>query len=84
LFDQQKKLGEALYVATAKKLNLDLEKFNRDRNGDAATQAIQQDMAIAEKIGLTGTPFFVMNGEAISGAVELSDLEDVLARVSRL
>jgi len=84
LFDQQKKLGEALYVATAKKLNLDLEKFNRDRNGDAATQAIQQDMAIAEKIGITGTPFFVMNGEAFSGAVELSDLEDVLARVSRL
>lgn len=83
LFDQQKKLGEALYVETAKKLNLDLEKFNRDRNGDAASQAIQQDIAIAQKIGITGTPFFVMNGEAFSGAVELSDLEDVLTRVSK-
>ncbi len=84
LFEQQKKLGETLYVATAKQLNLNLEKFNRDRNGDAASKAIQQDMAIAEKLGLTGTPFFVMNGEAISGAVQLSDLEDVLARVSKL
>lgn len=84
MFAQQDKLGEALYVATAKTLNLDLEQFNRDRNGDAASKAIQQDMAIAQKLGITGTPFFVMNGEAFSGAVHLSDMENVLAHVSKL
>ena len=84
LFAQQDKLGEALYVATAKTLNLDLEQFNRTRSGDAASKAIQQDMAIAQMLGITGTPFFVMNGEAFSGAVQLSDMENVLARVSKL
>lgn len=81
LFEQQKKLGEALYVSTAKKLNLDLEQFNRDRTSNIVTNAIEQDMAIAQKLGLTGTPFFVMNGEAFSGAVQLSDLEAVLKRL---
>jgi protein-disulfide isomerase len=84
LFAQQDGLGEALYVATAKTLNLDLEQFNRDRNGDAASKAIQQDMEIAKMLGITGTPFFVMNGEVFSGAVHLSDMENVLAGVSKL
>lgn len=83
LFAQQDQLGEALYVATAKTLNLDLEQFNRTRSGDAASKAIQQDMAIAQTLGITGTPFFVMNGEAFSGAAQLSDLENVLARINK-
>lgn len=83
LFSQQDKLGEELYVATAKTLNLDLEQFNQDRNADAANVAIGQDMQLAQMLGIQGTPFFVMNGEAFSGAVQLSELESILARVSK-
>jgi protein-disulfide isomerase len=84
LFAQQDNLGEALYVGTAKKLNLDLEQFNRDRSGDAASTAIEQDRVLAESLGIRGTPFFAINGEAFSGAVSLSEMETVLARVSKL
>lgn len=84
LFAQQKNLGEELYVATAKDLNLNLAQFNRDRNSQVATQAIGQDMVMAEKLGISGTPFFVMNGEAFSGAVRVSDFEKVLARISKV
>ncbi|GAB4186118.1 MAG: thioredoxin domain-containing protein [Coleofasciculaceae cyanobacterium] len=81
LFSQQDKLGEQLYLATAKSLNLDLEKFNSDRaNADGA---IEEDMRLAETLGLTGTPFLVLNGEAFSGGVQLSDLEKALARVRK-
>lgn len=83
LFTQQDNLSEDFYVATAKNLNLDLEKFNQDRNGNAASLAIQQDMVMAQKLGIGGTPFFVMNGEAFSGAVQVSDMEKVLARVKQ-
>lgn len=78
LFTQQDQLGEALYVATAKALNLDLEKFDRDRK--IADAAIEEDIRLAETLGLSGTPFFVMNGESFSGAVQLSDIENILAR----
>jgi len=73
-----------LYVATAKTLNLDLEQFNRDRISKVASAAIQKDVQLAQSVGITGTPFFVMNGETFSGAVELSDIENRLARVSKL
>lgn len=82
LFAQQEQLGETLYVATAKKLNLDLEQFNRDRNSDTALTAIEQDMVMAQKAGVQGTPFLAMNGEPFFGAVSLSEMEKVLARVS--
>ena len=96
LFTQQDKLGEALYLATAQSLNLDLEQFNGDSASapaglrNAADAAIGQDMQLAERLGISGTPFFVMYGgstkgygEAFSGAVQLSDMENILARVSK-
>ncbi len=81
LFAQQDKLGEPLYIATAKALNLDLKQFDQDRKSDAASAAIQKDVDMAEKLGVSGTPFLVMNGEPISGAAQLSELEALLAKV---
>ncbi|MEW6493312.1 MAG: thioredoxin domain-containing protein [Cyanobacteriota bacterium] len=81
LFSQQDKLSEEFYLATAKSLNLDLEKFNRDRtNADAA---IQEDIRLAQTLGLEGTPFLVMNSEAFNGAVQLSELEKALDRIKK-
>ncbi|NEQ89169.1 MAG: thioredoxin domain-containing protein, partial [Moorea sp. SIO2I5] len=79
LFANQKQLGEELYVEIAQDLDLDLEQFNRDRN--AADRAIAEDMQLAQLLGLSGTPFFVMNGESFSGAVPLQQIEAILARV---
>jgi protein-disulfide isomerase len=79
LFTHQKQLGEFFYLDTAKNLNLDMEKFHRDRL--LAQAPIQNDRQLAESLGLSGTPFFVMNGETLSGAVNLKELEDLLNRV---
>jgi len=83
LFTQQDKLGEPLYVATAKALNLDLKKFDQDRQGEAASAAIQKDVELAEKLGVAGTPFLVMNGNPLSGAVEVPELEALLANTNK-
>ncbi len=83
LFTQQDKLDESLYVATAKALILDLKRFDQDRNSKAASTAIQKDVEMAEKLGVGGTPFLVMNGEPISGAAQLAELEALLAQVSK-
>ncbi|AFZ16269.1 DsbA family protein [Allocoleopsis franciscana] len=81
LFSQQDKLGNSLYVATAKSLNLDLEKFEQDQAN--ADRAIEEDIQLAQTLGLSGTPFFVINGEAFSGDVKLSDLEKALTGASQ-
>ncbi len=79
LFNNQKKLGDNLYLDIAKKLNLDLEKFQTDRT--IANQAINKDIAIAEKLQLEGTPFFIINSETASGAVQLSEIEEILKNI---
>ncbi|MBD2667099.1 DSBA oxidoreductase [Richelia sinica FACHB-800] len=77
LFTNQKQLGETLYLDTAKKLQLDLGKFNRDRN--LATNAINTDLEIVNKLGLGGTPSFVITSPKFSGPIQLTDIEGVLA-----
>jgi protein-disulfide isomerase len=83
LFENQQKLGEPLYVATAKALNLDLQRFDQDRNGQAASAAIQKDVEMAEKLGVTGTPFLIMNDQVLSSGAELDNLEAALKQVSQ-
>lgn len=83
LFTQQKDLGENLYVAIAENLNLDLAKFNRDRQSKEAEAAINQDLQLARQLGINGTPFFFLNQEAFSGALELPEIEQILAKVKQ-
>ncbi|WP_427161110.1 DsbA family protein [Aliinostoc sp. HNIBRCY26] len=77
LFTNQKQLGESLYIDVAKKLNLDMDKFNRDRL--LADADIKQDIQLAKTLGIPGTPFFVMNGQNYSGAIQVSEIESQLA-----
>lgn len=84
LFTQQDKLGDTFYTEIAKNLNLDVEKFNSDRNSETANAAIQKDAELAQVLGVTGTPFFVMNDQGFSGAVALSEMEKILGNVKKL
>ncbi len=81
LFANQKQLGETFYVATAQKLQLNLAKFNADRK--VADQSVVQDFTLGRKLGVNGTPSFLMNGEFLSGVVTVEELEKVLAKVQK-
>lgn len=83
LFEQQKNLGEELYSSLAEQLGLNVAKFNRDRTGSAANAAIQRDVALAQKLEIQGTPFFIMNEKILSGAVSLAALETEFAQVTQ-
>lgn len=79
LFANQTQLGEDLYVALARQLHLDEQRFNTDRTSQRAAQAIQSDMQLGDRLGIQGTPFFLMNGVPFSGAISLGELESRLA-----
>ena len=62
--------------------DLDLELFERDCNSKAAVAAIEQDRKLGSKIGISQTPFFVLNGEIASGALTVVQFEKMLEKVS--
>lgn len=72
LFERQGDLNEQAYEAIATGLKLNLEQFEHDRHNLAATEAITQDMRLAERFNIEGTPSFVVvtpeEVELVSGA----------------
>lgn len=78
LFTHQEKLGEDFYLALANDLYLDLEQFDRDRTSSAAKQAIARDVALAETLGIEGTPLFVLNTVSFYGAPPRPQLDALL------
>ena len=81
LYTNQAKLGETFYLQTATSLKLDLNKFNADRK--IADNAIVEDFRLGRKLGIDGTPTFILNGEVVTGAASLADLEKALAQATR-
>ncbi|MDX2239707.1 MAG: DsbA family protein [Leptolyngbyaceae cyanobacterium bins.302] len=66
LFERQGNLNEQVYQKIATRLKLNLEKFDRDRNSFAATEAIAQNMQIANNLKIKGTPsFLIITNEVI-------------------
>lgn len=84
LFANQNQLGEGLYLELAEAMHLDRQRFNRDRASPAATAAIAQDQALAEKLQLQSTPTFVMNNLLIPGGASVDVFEAIFQQLQRL
>lgn len=62
LFENQQNLGEQTILEFASSLGLNMDRVKADMESDAATTAIKRDMDEADKLGLSGTPFVLING----------------------
>ncbi len=80
LFTNQEKLGESFYLDIAENLDLDLEQFNRDRT--IVKEEVARDAELAQNLGLSGTPFFIIQSDKASGAVQLTELQKILADIT--
>lgn len=54
-------------LATARKLGLDMDKLEADMKSKRVESGIQESMALAQSIGLEGTPFYLVGDRAIPG-----------------
>ena len=78
LFANQDRMGEELYLELAEQIDLDIEQFNRDRNSEAAQAAVDQDLALAEKLKLQRTPSFLMGGLLVPPGVPPESFGELL------
>jgi protein-disulfide isomerase len=68
LFANQRGLTRDNFVAFAKELGLNVDKFQKDLDDPALKAWVKEDMAEGSKFGVNGTPASFINGRLVSGA----------------
>lgn len=61
-------------LAAAKEAGFDLARIEKDMQSDEIKQTIDENMKLAEELGLNGTPSYVFPSEVVVGAVGLAAL----------
>lgn len=78
LLQNRKKLKRHDLLLYATQLQLDLNDFRSLIDSEALKEIVDDDTALAKKIGATGTPFFLVNGRPLSGAQPTRIFERVI------
>jgi protein-disulfide isomerase len=68
LFANQRDLSPERLAAHAKQIGLDAERYQKDVASPDVRKRVTDDLAEAEKLGVSGTPGFFVNGRFLSGA----------------
>src|SRR5262245_21746798 len=70
----------AVIEDTGKKLGLDVARLKADMSSKEVEGALMQNQRLANAIGVQSTPSFVIGGELISGAMDLTRFEELIAK----
>lgn len=85
LFANQKKLAMNDLKQYAKEVGLDMAQFERDLADPGKKKRVDDDMAEARSLGVTGTPGFFVNGRFLNGAKPFPEFAKVInAELQRL
>jgi protein-disulfide isomerase len=63
-------------LAVAKEIGLDVARIEKDAKGPEATATLAESFHIADALGLSGTPSYVIGNEVVVGAVGLASLKE--------
>lgn len=79
LMEMRGRAEEASVLAAARSLGLDIDQLIADMNSEDVSAHIETSGSLAQSLGFTGTPAFVIGDALVPGAVPLSDLQGYLA-----
>jgi protein-disulfide isomerase len=61
-------------LAVAKDVGFDMSRIEKDMNSDEVKATIEENMKLADALGVSGTPTYVVGDEVVVGAVGLDEL----------
>jgi protein-disulfide isomerase len=70
---------KARALAVAKDVGFDMPRLEKDMASDEVKTTIDEDMKLADELGVNGTPSYVVGSEVIVGAVGLDELKQKIA-----
>jgi protein-disulfide isomerase len=66
-------------LAVAKEVGFDMPRLERDMGSDEVKKTIEENMKLAEALGVNGTPSYVVGEEVVIGAVGLDALREKIS-----
>lgn len=81
IFENQASLSDTSLTNWAKEIKLDMNMFNGCMNDGKYAEEVQKDMAVAQAVGVQGTPSFLINGQLIVGAQPFEAFKQILDAV---
>jgi protein-disulfide isomerase len=66
-------------LAVAKEVGFDMPRLEKDMASDEVKKTIDEDMKLADALGVSGTPSYVVGEEVVIGAVGLDALREKIA-----
>ena len=67
---------KARALAVAKEVGFDMARIEKDMDSDEVKTTIDENMKLADALGVNGTPSYVVGDEVIVGAVGIDELKD--------
>ena len=66
---------KARALAVAKEVGFDMARIEKDMDSDEVKKTIDEDMKLADALGVSGTPSYVVGDQVVVGAVGLDELK---------
>ena len=76
-------LSDAVIFRVAGEVGLDVERLKKDMASAPVTEALQKNRTLAQALGVTGTPAFVIGDEVAPGAVPYARLKEMVERTRK-
>jgi protein-disulfide isomerase len=80
LMQATEQVTEQTVMAIAREVGLDTEQLRADMQDPAIQEAIGRNLQLANALGITGTPSFIIGEEVVPGAVDHRTLQSLIAR----
>lgn len=79
LMSSKSRVNEGLLKDIAKDLGLDIAKIEQDAQSEDITDYINQNRALAQQLGVSGTPGFIFKDEVVPGAIGFDEMTRIVA-----
>lgn len=79
LMEYRGNLDEAAVFRVARDAGLDVDRLRRDMEAPAVAALIRRNMALAQTLGIGGTPAFVVGETLVPGAIDAATLRKLVA-----
>ena len=79
LINNEGRINEKVVFKIANKIGLDIQKLKKDMQRPEITAAIQQNMEMAQRLGINGTPAFIAGNKLVPGAIPKNQFSELIS-----